>query len=116
MTALLNSNAACFSCLQQFLYDGAVAKCLAPFLSSDCNHELTCATDCSGSACGNCAKTDQQGCQAGTFKAQGECSSYVYGLFCAAAAYQGPGAFCDPKNAGDIGVWLQGVGTYYCSG
>jgi hypothetical protein len=103
--------------MQQFLYDGAVAKCLSPFLSAECNNQLTCATSCTTATCGQCAATDQAACHSSVFKGNpaGQCQPYLNGLFCAQAAYSGPAGFCDPTKATDIGSWLQGVGTYYCS-
>jgi len=112
---LLDSNAGCYDCLQQFLNPGAAARCLAPFLSASCNHELTCALECSTDTCGGCSAGAKSGCESTAFQAGEACSPYISGYFCARAAFGGPGAFCDAKTIGDIGLWLQGVGAYYCS-
>jgi hypothetical protein len=100
--------------MQQFTYGGAVAKCLAPFLNATCNHALTCAVDCSQS-CADCPATGQKACREAAFASGGACNPFVSGQFCAAAASGGPGAFCDAERISDIGLWLQGVGAYYCS-
>jgi hypothetical protein len=115
LAALLRSSPGCFDCLQQFTNTGGVASCLAPFINSSCNHDLTCSLACGDAACGSCPAGDQSTCRNGAFTASGTCSSYVNGTFCASAAFGGPGAFCDVERIGDVGVWLQGVGAYYCS-
>jgi hypothetical protein len=107
---------ACFDCVQQFLYEGAVAKCLAPFLNQNCNHELTCFTSCTAQVCGKCPAADRTSCQNTAAAPSGACGEDISGAFCAQAAYGGPGTFCDPSRYSDIGAWLQGVGAYYCSG
>jgi hypothetical protein len=106
----------CFDCLQQFLYDGAVAKCLAPFLSPTCNHQFTCYSGCQSTACGQCTDAARSGCQSTAAGTGGDCASEVSGAYCAAAAFSGPASFCSLQGVGDVGAWLRGVGTYYCSG
>jgi hypothetical protein len=116
LNRLAQTRPACFDCLQQFFYDGAVAKCLAPFLSQTCNHELTCLAACTAQVCGKCAAPDLAGCRSSAVAASGACGDQIAGAFCAQAAYSGPGGFCDPGQYPDTGAWLQGVGAYYCSG
>ncbi|HEX4478109.1 MAG TPA: hypothetical protein VH142_23655, partial [Polyangiaceae bacterium] len=113
--SLVKSNPGCFDCMQQFLFDGAVVRCLAPFLSATCNHDLSCSTDCTNTACGQCAAANEGTCQTGAFQSGGECQGYVSGTFCAQAAFSGPGAFCNLSADSSIGVWLEAVGAYYCS-
>ena len=113
--SLVMSNPGCFDCMQQFLFDGAVVRCLAPFLSATCNHDLSCSTDCTNTACGQCAAADQGTCDKDAFQSGGECQAYVSGTFCAQAAFSGPGAFCNLAADSSIGVWLETVGAYYCS-
>jgi hypothetical protein len=112
---LLRSSPGCFDCLQPFLNPTGVAACLAPFLNSTCNHDLTCSLACTNVACGACPANGIEACQDEAFTASGTCRSYVNGNYCAIAAFGGPGAFCDLERIGDVGVWLQGVGAYYCS-
>jgi hypothetical protein len=116
LRTLLASNPGCFDCMQQFLYDGAVAKCLAPFLSPTCNHQFSCYAGCLSTSCGRCAAGDRAVCESGAADSTGECGSELSGAFCAQAAFSGPAGFCDLASAGDFGVWLRGVGAYYCSG
>jgi hypothetical protein len=115
LSALARSNPACFGCVGQFLYDGAVVKCLAPFLSASCNESLTCATDCSTGVCSQCTDANKQACQTAAFASGAVCNPYVAGYYCAAAAFGSSGAFCDAARIGDTGAFLQGVGAYYCS-
>lgn len=115
VVSLSRSNPGCFDCLQQFLYDGAAVKCLAPFLTPSCNQALSCATECVNASCTQCASTDKQGCQDAAFQSGGACAAYINGYFCAQAAFAGPAAFCDIKTIGSVGGFLQGVGAYYCS-
>ncbi len=111
----LGTNPGCFGCLQQFLYDGAEAKCLAPFLNPTCNHELTCYTGCLSTACGRCTDANRGSCEATVTSAGGACYSVLSGEYCADAAFSGPGAFCELAKFADVGAWLRGVGAYYCS-
>src|SRR5262249_43617087 len=96
LSRLVQTRPACFDCLQQFLYDGAVAKCLAPFLNQTCNHELTCFAQCTAQVCSKCASGDVASCRSSV--ATGACRDEISGAFCAQAAYGGPGAFCDPSQ------------------
>jgi hypothetical protein len=110
--SLLSSNPACYNCLLQFVGDTAYARCLAAFLTQDCNHSLTCAMYCSNTACGQCSGAQQESCQDQQFSSGGQCQPWVNGYFCAQAAISGPGAFCE--FLGDAGQWIAGVGAYYC--
>ncbi len=110
---LFPKNPACYDCLLQFTGDGAYTKCISPFLTSNCNHVLTCAEDCAGVACGECTYTGNQDCQKEAFGYQGDCSEYVGGSYCADAAVQGPAAFCS-VDPWDVGRWFAQVGAYYC--
>jgi hypothetical protein len=102
--------------LQQFTNTRGEVACLAPFLSVSCNHDYSCSLDCSNGACSTCGTTASESkCETDAFAANGTCRSYVNGNYCATAAFGGPGAFCDLQRIGDVGVWLQGVGAYYCS-
>ena len=111
---LLGSDPACYDCLVQFATDLAYARCLAPFLSPTCNHELTCALDCSNTSCDQCPPNQQDTCQQKMFSPGGACRGHISGYYCAQAALSGPAAFCDFQ--GDVGAWIQSVGSYYCGG
>jgi hypothetical protein len=116
LSKLLGANPGCYDCLQQFLYDGGVAKCLAPFLSPTCNHEFTCYLGCTSATCGQCtADTDRTNCQRIVSTSGGDCFASTSGAYCSAAAFGGPAAFCNLDQIGDVGLWLAGVGAYYCS-
>jgi hypothetical protein len=109
---LFAQNPACFDCLLQFSSDSAYARCLAPFLTAACNHDLTCALFCGNTSCDACLPTQQESCRERVFSAAGQCAPWVNGYFCAQAALSGPGAFCD--FGGDPGQWIRAVGQYYC--
>ena len=47
---LLQANPACYDCLLQFTGEDALVRCVAPYLTPHCNHDLTCAVDCSNGA------------------------------------------------------------------
>jgi len=111
---LLASNPACAGCLAQFVGDQAFARCLAPFLSQACNHYLTCDLSCSIAVCGQCPAADTNNCQNAAGQAGGACGAYAYGVACALAALQGPGAFCNWDMYKDAGLWLDAVGGRYC--
>jgi len=115
VVSLSTSNPGCFDCLQQFLYDGAAVKCLAPFLTASCNQALSCTTECVTAACNQCSAGERQTCRSQAFQSGGECAAYVTGYFCAQAAFAGPAAFCDITTIGSVGGFLRGVGAYYCS-
>ncbi|MEZ4227823.1 MAG: hypothetical protein R3B89_01585 [Polyangiaceae bacterium] len=110
---LLNRNPACYDCMLQFTGDDAYARCLAPFLSASCNHNLTCAAQCDAAACGQCGATDEDACGNQVFGSGGDCEDYLIGLYCNQAALGGPAAFC--QFNGDVGDWLLGVGNYFCA-
>jgi len=111
---LLKADPACYDCLIQFATEAAYARCLAPFLTPTCNHELTCALDCSNTTCSSCPASQEDQCRDGLFAQDGVCRPYIYGYYCAQAALSGPGAFCE--FTGDVGPWIQKVGTFYCGG
>jgi hypothetical protein len=114
--SLLGSDPGCYDCLIQFGTDLAYVRCLAAFLTQNCNHALTCASQCSQTACGNCPSEQQQeNCSDTVFGQGGMCRSYINGYFCAQAALNGPAAFCEFQND-DVGLWLWNVGNYYCGG
>ncbi len=111
---LLVQNAACQSCLLQFTGNDAYARCLAPYLTASCNHELTCAVECSDAVCGQCATSQKKACSDALYSSGEACAPFTAGVWCASAALGGPGAFCDyPKNQ-DAGQWLRTVGEHYC--
>ncbi len=111
---LFQTNPGCYDCMLQFATQGAYVRCLAPFLSAECNHDLSCATDCSNSTCGDCSPGDQDACEEEAFQAGGECRDFVNGYYCLEAATQGPGGDVCQFN-GDLGQWLAQVGNYYCA-
>lgn len=109
---LLSSNPPCYDCLLQFTTESAYTRCLAPFLTADCNHALTCAVGCSNTSCGQCGPGQEDACQQQVFASGGACTPWVNGYYCAQAALSGPAAFCE--FPGSTGQWMQAVGTYYC--
>lgn len=109
---LLQSNPGCYDCMLQFVADDAYARCLAPFLGENCNHQLTCAVQCGNTSCGQCSPSQEDACQDKAFGSGGACQPYVFGYYCAQAALSGPGAFCN--WTGDVGSWIKSVGGYYC--
>ena len=111
---LLASNPACAGCLAQFVGDQAISRCLAPFMSHDCNHFLTCGVACTGAVCGACSPGEKDKCQSTAGQAGGKCNAYAFGYACALAALQGPGAFCNWDMYRDAGKWLDAVGGHYC--
>ncbi|MBX3126910.1 MAG: hypothetical protein KF718_09345 [Polyangiaceae bacterium] len=109
---LLTSNPQCYGCLLQFTTDSAYSRCLAPFLTPSCNHDLTCALFCSNGSCNQCSPGQDPGCRQQVFEQGGQCASWVNGYYCAQAALSGPGAFCE--FSGNAGQWIAKVGGYYC--
>jgi hypothetical protein len=101
--------------MRQFAGGDALARCLSPHLNEACNHQLTCAVDCLGDTCAQCPAGRQDSCESAALAANGECGSYLFGYYCAEAALQGPGAFCDFDRYDDLGLWWQAVGRAYCS-
>lgn len=112
---LLGSDVGCYDCLLQFATDLAYVRCLAKFLTPTCNHSLTCALQCSQTACGDCPAPEEDECSDEVFGQGGICRPYINGYFCAQAALNGPAAFCEFAND-DVGLWLWNVGNYYCGG
>ena len=116
---MITSNPGCYDCVSQFLTEGVgYVRCLAPFLSEDCNHDLTCAVTCGDVACGNCATAaEEEACRDTSFSAGSDCQPYVNGYFCLLAAQSGPAAFCDfNQYSGDVGAYVGAVAGYYCGG
>ncbi|MCC6217852.1 MAG: hypothetical protein IT376_23540 [Polyangiaceae bacterium] len=113
---LLQSNPLCYDCLTQFATERAVVRCVAPYLSPDCNHALSCAVECGNESCGSCPESEQDACSDKAFEGQGQCRPWVQGYFCLQAAYSGPASFCDwDSYGGSFGAWLAGVGAEYCA-
>ncbi len=107
------SNAACYGCTSQFFGENAYVACLAGFLTPYCNHQLTCASDCSNTTCGDLSCDDQ--CDDVTFDKGGACLPYVYGYYCAQAVLGGPAKVCDYQvDNGDPGKWIRRVAGHYC--
>jgi hypothetical protein len=107
-------NPTCGACLYQFLGDQGVRQCLAPYLSRECNHDLTCAVDCAAYVCAKCPAEQKQKCEDTAGQPGGACNAYVYGWECELAAFQGPGAFCNWDIYEDAGHWLNAVARHYC--
>jgi hypothetical protein len=109
---LLSSNPPCYDCLLQFTTDSGYPRCLVPFLTPGCNHDLTCASFCGSASCGQCSGSQQDSCQQQVFGQGGQCNPWINGYYCAQAALSGPAAFCEFN--GDVGQWIAGIGAYYC--
>jgi hypothetical protein len=112
--SLLRSNASCYDCMLQFAGPDAYTRCVAPFLTPGCNHDLTCAIDCSDASCSGCSASNEASCQARVFEQDGACRPWTNGYFCLQAAIEGPGRFCDFDQYGDVGRWWQAAGQHYC--
>lgn len=113
--SLASKSPGCFACVYQFVGGDGYARCLAPFVTRTCNHELTCAVQCSNSVCGSCsAGAARDACEKPLFDSAGACSGWVGGVLCAQAAFSGPGAFCNYEAYGGVGDWLAAVGGHYC--
>lgn len=109
---LYQDNPACYGCLLQFSGDDAYPRCLASFLTQSCNHALTCAVDCSNTACGGCSSSQDSQCRDDVFASGAACTPWVAGAYCAQAALEGPGKVCEYQN--DVGKWFASVGAYFC--
>ena len=110
---LLKKNPGCYNCMLQFGGEDAYTRCLTPYLSPNCNHDLTCAVQCGNAACGQCSPAAEDACETQAFGQGGACRPWVGGYFCAEAALSGPAAFCQWN--GDFGGWLKTVGSHYCA-
>lgn len=114
------SNPQCFACLSPFKvpfstseFDG-IFRCVAPFVSSTCNHNTGCATDCQTTSCTQCS-TQAAMDQCRFDVTRGQCASAFQQVTCIQSALVGAGAFCNPGNYNfNYGAWLQGVGGHYC--
>ncbi len=110
---LMLSNAACYNCTSQFFGNEGYVRCLAAFMTPYCNHQLTCASECSDVTCGDLSCDDT--CDDKAFGKGGACLPNVYGYYCSQAAVTGPGKVCDFQAAGsDGGKWIRNVAGYYC--
>jgi hypothetical protein len=110
---------ACATCLTPFHADFqelvGLFECVAPFVSSSCNHSTGCVVDCEDTSCSQCQPQDVAQCQQTAL--QGQCQPYLQQAACVLAGFLGQGAFCNPNSPqyqGNYGRWLQGVGTHYC--
>jgi hypothetical protein len=113
---LRQANPGCFNCMSQFATDDAYARCLSPFMSQTCNHQLTCGIECTDQSCARCPDGGKGACQSSVFSQDGQCKTYVSGYYCAQAALQGPGGFCDfARYNNDLGLWWQAVGQAFCA-
>jgi len=113
---LLQSNPACYDCMLQFLADDGYVKCVAPYLTQQCNHDLTCAVDCSNKSCSQCDPAQESQCRSNVFNQNNACRPYSNGYYCLQAAFSGPASFCNFDQYNDVGRWLQAVGQNYCGG
>jgi hypothetical protein len=111
----LASNPACYDCVLQFTGEDALVRCVAPFLTQQCNHDLTCAVDCSNGACDQCPAAQEESCRDQAFGQGAQCQSWVNGYYCLQAALGGPAQFCQFDSVNDVGRWLAGVGRQYCA-
>jgi hypothetical protein len=110
---------ACSACLKPFDYGFLEAigiyNCVAPFVSSQCNHNTGCVRDCVTKSCEQCPAQSVAQCETTVRLGGGQCQPYVQQTTCIAQALQGPGSFCSPASYfGNYGQWLQGVGNRYC--
>jgi hypothetical protein len=112
---LMQAKPGCYDCMLQFTGSDALARCLSPYLSQTCNHQLTCAVECVQTSCDRCPGGREASCQGAVFSPSGQCGSFVGGYYCAEAAIQGPAAVCDFSRYGDLGRWWEGVGLTYCA-
>ena len=112
-----NINAACAKCLAPFEYPlqsgTGLFNCVSPYVSTSCNHDTGCITDCESQSCDQCPQNAVQQCM--TQVAQGQCSTYIQGAQCIGTALFGSGSFCNPQQyQGNYGSWLAAVGAHYC--
>lgn len=118
-----SQNNGCGTCLNQFNSDSffgtqeqGVDACIAQFVSSTCNHQTGCNTDCEQQSCETCPD-DTSFNQCTTTVAAGQCSTYAQpAQTCEQTAFAGAAKFCDPSQYSNYGTWLQGVGKEYCGG
>jgi hypothetical protein len=108
------TNSACASCLSPFdvpLNQGTgIFRCVAPFVTSTCNHETGCAGDCVTTSCSQCPAGGLLACESSVVT--GQCATYFRQSQCALFAIFGAASFCNPQ--GGFGSWLGNVGTHYC--
>jgi hypothetical protein len=110
-------NAKCATCLAPFQYaltDGTgIFDCVSPYVSSTCNHDTGCISDCETQSCEQCSPSTEPTCI--TQVEMGQCSSYISGASCIGTALFGTAAFCSPTTYfGNYGDWLAAVGAHYC--
>ncbi|MCL2723866.1 MAG: hypothetical protein FWD69_05455 [Polyangiaceae bacterium] len=116
--ALAAANDACETCVSQFNVAFADASglylCVAPFVSSACNHTSGCATDCVSTSCAACPDANRSTCRSQVEGAGGPCATFVTQTACTAAALF-PGKLCSPLTYGlNFGRWLRAVGAHFC--
>jgi hypothetical protein len=111
---LLSANPRCYDCMLQFTGSDAYTRCVAPFLTQSCNHDLTCALDCSNVACDRCPTAQEGTCRQLAFDAGAQCNAWINGYYCLQAALGGPAEFCDVERYAGAGDWLRAVGEQYC--
>jgi hypothetical protein len=112
---LLQANPACYDCVLQFTGEDAVVRCAAPYLTQQCNHDLTCAVSCSNTSCEQCPAAQDDACRNQVFGQGAQCQTWINGYYCFQAAIGGPAQFCDFESVNDVGRWLAGVGRNYCA-
>jgi len=112
---LFASNARCYDCMLQFTGQDAYVRCVAPFLTQQCNHDVTCTVDCSNTACARCPADQANTCRQTAFDQGAPCHGLVNGYYCLQAALGGPAQFCDITQYSGSGEWLRAVGENYCS-
>ena len=109
---------ACSNCLQPFDVDfvaqGGIRACVAPYVDATCNHNSACIVDCTAESCFGCADSATT-LQCETQVQSGTCASYTQADACVATALAGTAAICNPVTyQGNFGAWLQAVGAKYC--
>jgi hypothetical protein len=110
-------NPSCAKCLTPFesnLINGTgIFECVSPFVTSNCNHNTGCATDCENQSCDKCPPGSIEQCKVQV--EQGQCQSYFQNVQCIGSALFGQGSFCNPQQyGGNYGSWLAAVGAHYC--
>lgn len=110
----------CGACLAPFRFafaDGTgLFNCVAPFVSSACNHNTGCAVDCTTQSCSQCPAANESQCDTSVRGAQGQCRTEFASASCFTQGLSGAGSFCNPVTyQGNYGRWLEGVGLNYCA-
>lgn len=107
---------ACAKCLAPFNYSffegTGIYNCVAPFVTSICNRNTGCATNCQDTSCSQCPSNSIDQCRT-SVRQGGQCQSYFVNTQCVLQGLQSvQGSFCQPQ--GNFGNWLQTVGGRYC--